>query len=274
MPETQNQNQTQQAIGQSILKPHIEMAKEFYDYDVTPRAKRERNLLQLRAYGVPQWHSNVPIYLGSTNGKHSFEWEYPGIGAYHSRINNSIHLDPLSFTSKPSSIVHEMGHADQFRLHESIPKKMFKYGFFTPLIHNVFSNKDAAVITNIPITEQKILDSAYQPGDNSNEGSKMTVEKHSSNREWRFNVWNELRQKLGRIPTLEETDAYIQSLTKEDLIRLSTNGYQEDYMNNNKFDLDKAKDAMIHVAHNSPSQNIHTYYAKHGGSLNYFDYLK
>jgi hypothetical protein len=42
MPETQNQNA---ALGQFILKPHIEVAKEFYDHDVTPRAKRERNLL-------------------------------------------------------------------------------------------------------------------------------------------------------------------------------------------------------------------------------------
>lgn len=272
MPETQNQNA---ALGQFILKPSIEAAKEFYDNDVTPRAKRERNLLQLRAYGVPQWHSNVPIYLGSVNGKHSFEWEYPGVNAYHSRQTNSIHLDPLSFTSKPSNLVHEMGHADQFRLHESALKSTFKYGFLAPFVQLAFSNKDA-IGAHIPIAEQKILDSAYQPGDDANEDSKLTIEKHSSNREWRFNVWNELRQKLGRIPTLEETDAYIQSLTKEDLIRLSTNGYQEDYINNNEFDPDKVKNAMIHVAYNAPSQNTHTYYAKHGGTLNrinYFDYF-
>lgn len=272
MPETQNQNA---ALGQLFLKKSIEAAKEFYDNDVTPRAKRERNLLQFRAYGVPQWHSNVPIYFGSVNGKHSFNWEDPGINAYYLPINNSIHVNPSRSANKPSDLVHEMGHADQFRLHESALKSTFKYGFLAPFVQLAFSNKDA-IGANIPIAEQKILDSAYQPGDDANEDSKLTIEKHSSNREWRFNVWNELRQKLGRIPTLEETDAYIQSLTKEDLIRLSTNGYQEDYINNNEFDPNKVKNAMIHVAYNAPSQNTHTYYAKHGGTLNrinYFDYF-
>ena len=94
----------------------------------------------------------MPIYLGSVDGKHSFDWEYPGVNAYHSRQTNSIHLDPLSFTSKPSNLVHEMGHADQFRLHESALKSTFKYGFLAPSVQLAFSNKDA-IGANIPIAE-------------------------------------------------------------------------------------------------------------------------
>ena len=78
---------------------------------------------------------------------------------------------------------------------------------------------------NITASEESLLNQAYQVSDPSSSSNDL-MEKHASNRDMRFTIWKELRNILGRTPTLEETDAYIKSMSKEDLQRMIRSGYE------------------------------------------------
>jgi hypothetical protein len=104
--------------------------------------------------------------------------------------------------------------------------------------------------------DRTYLTDAYNAPESS--VSNKLTEKHASNREMRFLIWKQLREELGRNPTLEETDAYIKQLTPEELESFKTNGYQDDYWNDPDFNTFDVKNALIHVAQNNQPSNINT----------------
>ena len=76
-------------------------------------------------------------------------------------------------------------------------------------------------------------------------------EKHSTNRESRYNLWNELSIQLGRNPSIKELNEYIKSMPFEEL-KKRLGGYKDDY---DLLDEDAIKKALIEVAENKSNKN-------------------
>lgn len=244
------------------------LAQEFYETDVTPRAKRERGLLNRRAYPIPKWNHKVSVYQGSEDGMHSQTWDYPGIKGYY---NGEIHINPDG-SDISNTIVHEQAHADQYKYRDTDSKlrNFFDNGYLGMLKNLV---RGEAGKRNITASEESLLNQAYQVSDPSSSSNDL-MEKHASNRDMRFTIWKELRNILGRTPTLEETDAYIKSMSKEDLQRMIRSGYEQEYIQHENFNTYDTQNALMHVAHNSQQSPSQTTYAKQGGILNYSTYFK
>lgn len=201
------------------------------------------------------------------------------LNGYYTSAANRIHAP----TSAPSSTyVHEMAHADQFK---------------NWLLHPVTGLAKAAMFsggeyTRIPISELSKVDAAYPyaPLDTDTPGvrdaAKKVTEKHASNRELRYNIWSDLRDELGRPPTMEELNAKINSMSLGDFVKYVSNGYLHNYfINLLNADMDAEglddsilsalKKALIEVAsNNQPQSDQNTAWAKQGMKFNYTKYFK
>lgn len=248
----------------------IKDASDFYALDVQPRAEKYRNAVDKFLYHAPQFDPNLII---------EDNFMPNSLAAYYKRSNNRIYAP----TSSPSSTyVHEMAHADQFK---------------NALLHPVTGLAKAALFsggtyTRIPISELSKVDTAYPSAPRFSDSpwvrnaAKEVTEKHASNRELRYNIWSDLRDELGRQPTMEELDAKINSMSLGDFVKYVSNGYLENYFGNmldadmDTDDSDNSilaalKKALIEVAsNNQPQSDQNTAWAKQGMKFNYTKYFK
>lgn len=161
-------------------------------------------------------------------------------------LNNSFspsyynaHLVPYDFTAP--LIVHERTHEQQSK-----------------------NNILGLPILGISKHDRDLLNAAYQIDKDPIYpfSSRMLYEKHATNRESRYNIWNDLSKQLGRNPTIEELNSYIETLPF-DKLKEYMGGYSPDY---NLSDEKALKKALIEVAQDSTSKNISNYAAR-GGKL-------
>lgn len=252
-----------------LLEPNEAIAQEFYDTDVTPRAKRERHLFSRMTSNLPRWNKYAKMYLGEENNNNTEPWKkYGSHRGFYAPWDHTIHLN-IGTNDLDATLVHEQAHADQSRKGNPLLSRLFMAGYtFKPL------NKLLTGTWTITPKDKTYLTNAYNAPESS-VGSQL-IEKHASNREMRFMIWKQLREELGRTPTLEETDTYIKQLTPEELKSFKTNSYQYDYWNDPDFNTFDVKNALIHVAQNSSSfqRQDGTYLAASGGTINYLNLFK
>ena len=123
--------------------------------------------------------------------------------------------------------------------------------------------------------EGKQIDDTYYNQYNKNEASRYfdykqrpTIKKGGLNTAIRFKIWKDLKDKLGRIPTVEETDEYIRNFSPRVL-----KAYFDLSNDDNEYlkyeDIDAVKNALIRVAQNNnqSKQNDQLNYAKRGMKL-------
>lgn len=253
---------------QSTLKLISGPAKQFYEEDVIPRAKRERSFWQRWSLETPKW-LDTPITMGSQD-RHSLDWNTnPGVSGFYSPRDRDIHLRPIN--TKSSTLVHEMTHANQNLDVVDTPQDFVKHGIVGVILRSFRPDYKQQHITK---KEKGLLEQAYQTdNDSQTKDSSLLIEKHASNRELRYVIWCRLREQLGRNPTLEETDAYIKQMTNEELESLQyTNDYIYDYMHHPNYNSYDVKTSLIHVAKgNTPSSQNQRMYARSGGRVNYLN---
>ena len=248
---------------QNTINSLSESAKDFYQADVVPRAKRERSLWDKWSLETPQWLPNVNIIVGN-NQKHSLNWNEDGVSGYYDLLDRDIHLRPVN--NRSDVLVHEMGHANEYIDIVDKPWWLAKYGILGNFIRSFRPDYKRRHISN---SEYKLLNRAYQTDENSlTPDSNNISEKLQSNRQLRYKIWIKLKEQLGRNPTLEETDEYIKKLSDSELRELIfTNDYIYDYMNHPEYNSYDTKNALMHVAQNNTHNNKQLY-ASRGGKFN------
>lgn len=126
--------------------------------------------------------------------------------------------------------------------------------------------------------EGKQIDDAYYNQHNDSRPywdykQRPTIERGGLNTIIRFKLWKDLKDELGRIPTLEETDEYIRNYNPYWLKVIFNNSNLPLYKNDRIYlkdeDVDAVKKALIHVAQNNnqSKQNDQLNYAKRGMKL-------
>lgn len=265
-------------ISNQRLDKVISEAKEFYESDVTPRAKRERsNIL----YGTPQWPSGTQFKFGNMTDRTYVHSPYADQYAYSqgpAPVNwKYIYLDPYaSDNALANAVVQAQAVQDVNRWYTDYVPTLFKRTPIPAIVGHLpawgsdeASNKRLQLFYGITPDESNLL-KVYGPQQKTN--VLYDVKHQAENRGLRFEIWKRLKQELGRVPTIEETDAYIQSLSEDDLKSLQPTGIkkQNDYQidQNSK----QIKDALIHVAQNSTTSPTYLY-AKRGDIINYLSYF-
>ena len=254
----------------------VSEAKEFYESDVTPRAKRERsNIL----YGIPQWSKWTQFKFGNMADRTYVHSPYADSYAYSQSpapVNwKYIYLDPYaSDNALANTVVQAQTVQDANRWHTDYVPTLFKrtpipaiVGHLPPWDSDESFNKRLQLFYGITPDESNLL-KVY--GTQQKTNVLYDVKHQAENRGLRFEIWKRLKQQLGRVPTIEETDAYIQSLSEDELKSFQPTGIkkQNDYQIDQN--LDQIKDALIHVAQNSTTSPTYLY-AKRGGTINYLN---
>ena len=286
---TENKNNGVQgmfdALGNGVNLVAQRNAQQFYTSDVQPRAEKYRNIIQQTLHSTPTFDPSV-IHWQATMPKDVLGYQ-TSTGIYVPK-NVEAH-----------TLVHEMTHEDQTR--EMIGGRD-SHDWLFPILKRVNSTFRVALWgggddytwrndIDVPIKELRKINAAYQPPSRvivrdreTNELAEVATsqlipeadqvtEKHASNRTLRYNLWSALKEQLGRVPTMEELDNYIRSLTLDDFKRFASDSYQDLYFMNDYIDLDAVKKSLIEVAQNNAPQNTMTAYARHGSKLNYLQFF-
>lgn len=180
-------------------------AMEFYQSDVVPRAKKYQNI----DFKISPEMFEYRYRLLDMDGQFGLNTMRRGFksGKTYMRIR-----------PKNGTLVHEMRHASQL-INKNKPNS---YHFY-----NVLSD----------MSERK-LNSTYMPKniDDANGYAADIVEKEASNTEARYLLWKELKQKLGRTPSVEELDKFIDNMNGRRLVNklYYKNAYMDSYIDNMK----------------------------------------
>lgn len=265
-------------ISNQRLDKVVSEAQEFYESDVTPRAKRERsNIL----YGIPRWNRQTQFQFGNMADRTYVHSPYANQHAYSqgpTPVNwEHIYLDPYaSDNALANAVVQTQSVQDANRWYTDYVPTLFKRTPIPAIVGHLPAwdsdeslNRRLQLFYGITPDEANLL-KVYSPQQQTN--VLYDLKHQAENRGLRFEIWKRLKQQLGRVPTIEETDAYIQSLSEDDLKSLQPTGIkkQNDYQidqNSNQI-----KDALIHVAQNSTTTPTYLY-AKRGGTINYLNYF-
>ena len=153
-------------------------------------------------------------------------------GIFNKRIPNRIFVDPYS-SDKMSTAVHETNHSYQNFVDKQINDASSQHGLDRS--KQVFDMLE-------PYGRINLVEDAYPTHFSSplDPDSKLPSEKGSVNAEFRYLIYNKLYKKLGRVPTRQEFETYIDtetpsigSLVREKTLQtLSRSPYMTDYLDN------------------------------------------
>ena len=269
--------------------------KEFFEQDVLPRYKREHpNASQKeikavgKAYSDPQhvYNSQVDQDRGHLGGYAEPKYRLWDLGIPLTAGSQSAYYSDKYKLSRPT-VVHENTHLyRQGRLgniHKTVP---YTSGIIPVAGYFRGSGYSADEVDRL----KKAYDmSGYNFSDDDSESNQehaRVIESGTTNAEVRYRIWKELYDKLGRVPTLDETDEYLRNYDKDHILKLwdvvtDTNGYGHE-ANKNRYNdihenetMDEEKksywdnallDALIHVANNNQKPDM-TNVAKQGGVI-------
>lgn len=242
--------------------------QEFFEYDYAPRFQRQNKFApQYYVNLAKNIYSNTPIKVynndDSTGGYEHHD--NPGIFlGFDFLANPQVYLNSNYKLNRPT-LVHELTHVfRQGTLGITGDNRFSSYKIPINITPNVRVGKYYKG-SGYTSTEKDKLNKAYNM-DGYEINYDPLWEKGTTNTEVRFRLWKELYDKLGRRPTLEETDKFIRGYDNNRLGKTirNANGYGWQ-MYENGINLNDAKDALINVAMNdAPESNDYVDYAKRG----------
>lgn len=239
------------AVVQNYTSPKEDQyIKEFYTNDYFPRMQRENpNLTKEDLDKLKTNYNNTVFYIDPTKNKAS------GLNTPKGIV--------IGRQYKRDVVAHELAH----RMRQTT---LGSTKFGNDAYHSGYSLKEkqnlGPMFTNNPSwTKRAFGNTPYQ------DKRRELVEAGAVNTQTRYKVWRDLYQKLGRVPTLNETDAYIRQLSPEQLNTIFTGGYGltmyiNDLMKNGGYNSEDLKNSMIHVAQ-TDNKDKDTDMAKHGTKL-------
>lgn len=235
--------------------------QEFYEYDYAPRFQRQNKFApQKYVNDAKNIYKNTPIniyYGDSEAGGYKSGGERVNYSNFIYKLlgrkNSSpeVYLNSYYKIGRPV-LVHELAHA-------------YRQGNLGISGDNRFSSVKTPIndrLTNLQVgheyegsgytnKEENMLHDAYDMSHYLLDYDQL-YEKGTTNTEVRFRLWKELYDKLGRRPTLQETDNYIKGyngLDLQNMIKFS-NAYGEQ-MYENGLNVNDVKKALINVAQNN-----------------------
>lgn len=258
--------------------------QEFYQYDYAPRFQRQNKF-------APQQYVNAAKNIYKTTPINIY-YEDSGVGGYKTggerRKFNNAFLDfgnrvLLGVTDKPASIylnknyklnrptiIHELAHAFRQGTLGLTGDRRFS-SESNPIYsqtHNIIGTRYEG--SGYTSKEEDMLHNTYNMSHYLLDYDEL-YEKGTTNTEVRFRLWKQLYDKLGRRPTLQETDNYIKNYNGENLktIIRDANGYGRQ-MYENGLNVNDVKNTLINVAQNNPlkeEEDAYVSYARKGGRL-------
>lgn len=110
------------------------------------------------------------------------------------------------------------------------------------------------------------INKVYKQKSNNYGNSNTIEEKGATNTKIRYKLWRQLKEQLGRTPTVKELDDYIDNYDKLPLLFEQQDSYSDDYVIPlDKDQIDALKDALKSVADNASNHSARdTYYAEKG----------
>lgn len=263
-----------------VMKPQYDKyIDEFYTNDYFPRMKREN----------PKMSDKDVAALRDKFYKTQVVWDpkQQKNSAANDKANDRV---ILGFGKVPRWMaVHELAH--------NIRQSKLGLSNITKTLSSIF--KGDASNSGYSAKERQYLKSAYLDNPSWTKrsfGNTDTVDKNRElyeagtvNTQTRYQIWRSLRKKLGRVPSLDETDKYIKSLTKEQLNHFMTNT-RDQYIHsitkkvngkdvttnglipNGGYNSNRVKQTMIKVADAKSSVKNKSPYYDSGRSGNYAKY--
>lgn len=227
------------------------IVQDFIESDIKQRYKGENGRIAAAA------KTKVVPYIGS---KDTMASNQPG-GVYEGKqIPSQINYN-LMFKRNPSTYIHEFTH--DYRQSQGV-------GRLLP-IGSEESYKNMPIYNGYSPEEEELLHKAYNMEGYPDMGYPQVREKGTTNTEIRYYLWNTLRQELGRTPTVEELNNYIDTIDEEQLWEIigARNGYgQHMYYNRSKENTPYVRRALKEVASITPTSNPQApLYAATGGTL-------
>ena len=261
---------------------HDPYVQEFFQYDYAPRFQNENKLIAKSEYvdTAKNISKNTKITRNNLKSGISGETEYytkvhsPNVlgkimtHLFYNKKDPQITLNQRLMPQR-STLVHELSHA-------------FRQGYLGGQSDDNFSENSS--ITYNPYNSSSVFyDYRYGSGYSKNERNKLQStykipdfnnnlnEIGATNTTIRFTLWKELYDKLGRRPTIYETDNYIKNYDESKLQEMIKN--DSDYgesMYKNGLNVNKVKDTLIHVAKNDNTveNNENLLYGKKGSKIN------
>lgn len=263
------------------FKKENEIVDKFFKYDYVPRLIREHGkkisnkyLEKARnIYDITPIHfyeeSNSPTRAYTDIG---YKYKYNQFKDY---LKYAIDKDPeIYYNTKKipfdhPTVAHELVHA-------------FRQGYLGRSGNKYFNSSDEKPVYDTRFNhgiqigtetsghgysdkESKFLNNSYDMSGYDPSYPFSFEEKGTTNTEIRYMLWLELYKKLGKLPTLKQTDDFIRNYDSEKLKQMigdrSSYGWQ---MYNNGLDDKKVKESLMHVAKVSDDNNGRTAVAKKG----------
>ncbi len=200
---------------------------DFYKYDVNPRLAKENTF----SPDINDIIQGTYIDYKNFNNLNS-------AGFWDSNFPNKVTLN-LDFKLNNGVLAHEFAH--RFR--------QGKLSHYKSYPDEGYSDTEANYLKN---AYEGYDDLRYPPID----------EKGATNTHVRYRIWKELYDKLGRVPSIQEVDNYINKISDYNLLQIlrKANGYGEEYEKNinTREDINEVREALKHVAQNK-SNNTQNY---------------
>lgn len=240
--------------------------KEFFEYDVIPRyirenpnaSKQELDALK-HSYMNKQVIGELPGKAGVAHNTHKNKLFGVGfrLSAPYAQIDSNLsYLDDYPTFVHENSHVYRQGYLGHIGVGKNTDpwnyKNTYRGSGYTPKEIDYLDS--AYDLTDYPFWKTDPSNAEFPL--QSHHRHMQTVESGASNSELRFRLWKSFREKLNKIPSIEEFDEYLKNVSPEELENVIKSSNQ--YLLNSWYeqsDVDKIKDAMIHVASND-TQNV------------------
>lgn len=232
----------------------IDDVNMFYTLDVVPRLVREhKGLSTIPNINFPKVKRENIVEDVTPNR------EYDG---YVNWLGSNIHINPIQYYKNEQRfgelLTHENAHVWQNKFpHLDSEYKNSKKEFLGQAYGN-WNNK---------------LRKMFSPLTPVGQNYRFNVELEADNRAVRYRIWDDLKNTIGRVPTLEELDNYINTIDDAVLYKkyIKPSGYLDIYSISEEGDyfkknMQRVRQALIHVAQNDSSQDT-AHYAALGGHL-------
>lgn len=206
------------------IKFKDDVVSQFYKQDVLPRIKQYQNRdIKLDDKDLT---FNYSLQPNGPKGSYNHVTDRANINILGKR---EARYNPFDVTKNSRDTkVHEIGHRVQYK-HNNNRDYNARFDNNGELTNNPYYQTTSEYA-------DKTLEHAYPTKDGDvrfNENSNKNYERETTNRQLRFNIWDNLRRKNKRTPTIKETDEAINALSDEDLLNTvgNINGYGQDYSN-------------------------------------------
>ena len=187
--------------------------------------------------------------------------EYDG---YVNWLGSNIHINPIQYYKNEQRfgelLTHENAHVWQNKF---------------PHLDSEYKNSKKEFLRQAYGNWNDKLRKSFSPLTPVGRNYRFNAELEADNRAVRYRIWDDLKNTIGRVPTLEELDNYINTIDDAVLYKkyIKPSGYLDIYSISEEGDyfkenMQRVRQALIHVAQNNSSQDI-SHYAALGGHLFY-----